>query len=159
MPLRKRLLENETTVPIDIRSLMRILPHRYPFLLVDRILEVDPGKRIVARKNVTANEPQFTGHFPENPIMPGVLQLEMLAQAGGAIFLMLPENRGRLALLASIERARFRRPVVPGDVLEIEVDVVQTRGDIGWVKGVAKVDDKVVCEANICFAFADSPEN
>lgn len=148
-----------TPVPIDARGLMRILPHRYPFLLVDRILEVEPGKRIVARKNVTATEPHFTGHFPDNPIMPGVLQIEMLAQAGGAIFLMLPENRGRLALLAGIEKARFRRPVVPGDVLEIEVDVVQTRGDIGWVKGVAKVDGKTVCEAQISFAFVDNPEN
>jgi len=152
-------LETQTPSPIDVRSLMRILPHRYPFLLVDRVLEVEPGKRIVARKNVTANEPHFTGHFPENPIMPGVLQLEMLAQAGGAMLLMLEKNQGRLALLAGIEKARFRRPVVPGDVLEIEVEVVQTRGDMGWVKGLARVDGKTVCEAQISFALADSPED
>ncbi|MFM7322824.1 MAG: 3-hydroxyacyl-ACP dehydratase FabZ [Armatimonadota bacterium] len=144
---------------MDVRSLMRILPHRYPFLLVDRVIEVEPGKRIVARKNVTANEPHFTGHFPDNPIMPGVLQLEMLAQAGGAMLLMLEKNQGRLALLAGIEKARFRRPVVPGDVLEIEVEVVQTRGDMGWVKGLARVDGKTVCEAQISFALADSPED
>lgn len=152
-------LETQTPAPIDVRSLMRILPHRYPFLLVDRVLEVEPGKRIVARKNVTANEPHFTGHFPDNPIMPGVLQLEMLAQAGGAMLLMLEKNQGRLALLAGIEKARFRRPVVPGDVLEIEVEVVQTRGDMGWVKGFARVDGKTVCEAQISFALADSPED
>lgn len=152
-------METQTNVPIDVRSLMRILPHRYPFLLVDRVIEVEPGKRIVARKNVTANEPHFTGHFPDNPIMPGVLQLEMLAQAGGAMLLMLEKNQGRLALLAGIEKARFRRPVVPGDVLEIEVEVVQTRGDMGWVKGLARVDGKTVCEAQISFALADSPED
>lgn len=152
-------METQNSAPIDVRSLMRILPHRYPFLLVDRVLEVEPGVRIVARKNVTANEPHFTGHFPDNPIMPGVLQLEMLAQAGGAMLLMLEKNQGRLALLAGIEKARFRRPVVPGDVLEIEVVVVQTRGDMGWVKGVARVDGKTVCEAQISFALADSPED
>lgn len=152
-------MDTQNSTPIDTRDLMRILPHRYPFLLVDRILEVEPGKRIVARKNVTANEPHFPGHFPGNPVMPGVLQLEMLAQAGGAIFLIMDENKGRLALLTGIEKARFRRPVVPGDVIEMEVEVFQTRGDIGWVKGVAKVDGKTVCEAQISFAFVDAPEN
>ena len=140
--------------PLDIRIIQRILPHRYPFLLVDRVLEVEPGASIKGIKNVTVNEPFFNGHFPENPIMPGVLQLEMMAQVAGISLLLRPEYEGRLALLAAIDKARFRRPVVPGDVLLVEAEVTKMRGPTGWVKCTASVDGKVVCEAEIIFALS-----
>lgn len=135
--------------------LLRILPHRYPFLLVDRVLEVELGKRILARKNVTVNEPHFVGHFPEIPLMPGVLQVEAMAQVGGVLLLLEPGNEGKLALLTGIEKARFRKKVVPGDVLEIEVTVIKTRGPMGWVACKATVDGKTVSEAEISFALAE----
>jgi 3-hydroxyacyl-[acyl-carrier-protein] dehydratase len=147
-------MDIDLTKPLDIRILQRILPHRYPFLLVDRVLEVEPGVRIKAIKNVTVNEPHFTGHFPGNPIRPGVLQLEMMAQVAGISLLLCPEYEGRLALLAGIDKARFRRPVVPGDVLLVEVEVTKMRGPMGWIKGTASVEGKVVCEAEIVFALA-----
>jgi 3-hydroxyacyl-[acyl-carrier-protein] dehydratase len=140
---------------LDAKALLRILPHRYPFLLVDRVLEVEPGKRIVALKNVTFNEPHFTGHFPGNPIMPGVLQLEMMAQVGGVMLLLVPEHTGKLALFAGVEKARFRKPVLPGDTLLVEVHLLRTRGTIGWVTAEARVNDKVVCEAEMSFALVD----
>lgn len=147
-------MDYDLTQPLDARMLQRILPHRYPFLLVDRVLEVEPGVRIKGIKNVTVNEPYFSGHFPGNPIMPGVLQLEMLAQAAGICLLLCPQFEGRLALLAGIEKARFKRPVVPGDQLVIEVEVTKVRGSMGWIKGTASVDNKVVCMADIAFALA-----
>jgi 3-hydroxyacyl-[acyl-carrier-protein] dehydratase len=147
-------MDIDLTKPLDIRIVQRILPHRYPFLLVDRILEVEPGVRIKGIKNVTVNEPFFNGHFPENPIMPGVLQLEMMAQISGISLLLRPEYEGRLALLAAIDKARFRRPVVPGDVLLVDAEVTKMRGPMGWVKCVATVEGKVVCEAEIVFALS-----
>ena len=138
---------------IDAKKLLTILPHRYPFLLVDRVLEVEPGKKIVARKNVTFNEPYFTGHFPGNPIMPGVLQLEMMAQAACVMFLLLPEFTGWEPRFGGLEKVRFRRPVVPGDVLEVTVETIKTRGNLGWAAATITVDGKVVSEGELSFAL------
>lgn len=138
---------------IDAQQILRILPHRYPFLLVDRILEVDAGKRAVAVKNVTINEPFFVGHFPDHPIMPGVLIIEMMAQTGGVMLLISEANRGKLAYLAGVEKARFRKPVLPGDTITAEVEMIKARGSVGWVKATARVGDKVVCEAELSFAL------
>ena len=148
-------MSNEIILPIEAATLLRILPHRYPFLLVDRVLEVELGKRILARKNVSVNEPHFVGHFPMVPIMPGVLQIECMAQVGGVLLLLEPGNEGKLALLTGIEKARFRRKVVPGDVLEIEITVIKVRGPMGWIHCEAKVEGKIASEADISFALAE----
>lgn len=140
-------------LPLGAKELLNILPHRYPFLLVDKVLELEGGQRVVAQKNVTFNEPFFVGHFPGNPIMPGVLIIEMMAQAGGVMMLSQDEHRGKLAYLAGVEKARFRKPVLPGDTLTAEITVVKARAGMGWVKAVAKVGDKVVCEADLAFAL------
>jgi 3-hydroxyacyl-[acyl-carrier-protein] dehydratase len=140
---------------ISAKELLKILPHRYPFLLIDRVEEVEPGQRIVARKNVTYNEEYFVGHFPGEPVMPGVLQLEFLAQAAGVMLLLQPEFAGRLAYFAGIEKVRFRKPVVPGDTLIGEVTMVKQRGTVGWVEARASVDGKVVCEAEMSFALVE----
>lgn len=138
---------------VSPKELLRILPHRYPFLLVDRVLEIEPGQRAVAVKNVTFNEPFFVGHFPGNPIMPGVLIIEMLAQTGGVMLLVTDEHKNKLAYLAGIEKARFRKPVLPGDTLTAEVTMLKSRGSVGWVKATAKVGDKLVCDAELSFAL------
>ena len=138
---------------LDIRQILQILPHRYPFLLVDKLEELEVGKRVVALKNVTINEPFFVGHFPDRPIMPGVLIIEMMAQAGGVMLLAREEHMGKLAYLAGIEKSRFRKPVVPGDVLRAEVTMLRGRGSMGWVKATATVDGAVVCEAELAFAI------
>jgi 3-hydroxyacyl-[acyl-carrier-protein] dehydratase len=142
---------SELALPIEAAEIMRIIPHRYPFLLVDRVVELEPGKRVVALKNVTANEPQFTGHFPERPIMPGVLMVEAMAQAGAVAVLTLPEYRGKLALFAGIDECRFRRTVVPGDTLRIEITVEKLRGMFGRAKAVASVEGEVAVEATLSF--------
>ena len=132
----------------DIQEIMGFLPHRYPFLLIDRIVEFEPGKRVVAIKNVTINEPFFQGHFPELPIMPGVLVVEALAQAGAIIMMQaIPDRKSKLAVFSGIERAKFRRSVVPGDQLRIEVDVLSMRPRAGRMEGKAYVDGKLACEA------------
>jgi 3-hydroxyacyl-[acyl-carrier-protein] dehydratase len=136
-------------LPLEASDIMRILPHRYPFLLVDRIVELEPGRRVVGIKAVTANEPQFTGHFPERPIMPGVLMVEALAQTAGVAIMTVPEYRGKLALFAGIDDCRFRRMVVPGDTLRLEVTVEKLRGMFGRVRGVASVDGEVAVEATL----------
>ena len=128
---------------------MRIIPHRYPFLLVDRIVELEPGIRGVGIKAVTANEPQFTGHFPDRPIMPGVLMIEALAQTAGVVVMSLEEYRGKLGLFAGIDDCRFRRMVVPGDTLRLEITVEKLRGMFGRVRGVATVDGEVAVEATL----------
>ena len=138
---------------LEAREIMKILPHRYPFLLVDRILEVEPGVRAVGIKNVTANEPQFTGHWPDNPVMPGVLILEAMAQVGGVLLLTGIESEGKLALFGGVDRARFRRQVVPGDQIRFEVEMLRRKSSIGKVKGVASVDDEVAAEAELMFAL------
>jgi 3-hydroxyacyl-[acyl-carrier-protein] dehydratase len=142
----------------QLNEIRRVLPHRYPFLLVDRILEVsEDGTRAVAIKNVTANEPFFQGHFPDNAIMPGVLIVEALAQAGGAALLGSVTRDGKLAMLAGIDGFRFRRPVVPGDTLRLEVELIKMRGPIGRVQGRALVDGQVAAEGEITFALVPSP--
>jgi 3-hydroxyacyl-[acyl-carrier-protein] dehydratase len=128
---------------------MRILPHRYPFLMVDRIVELEPGRRAVGIKAVTANEPQFTGHFPGRPIMPGVLMVEALAQTAGVAVMTLDEYRGKLGLFAGIDDCRFRRMVVPGDVLRLEVTVEKLRGMFGRLRGVATVEGEIAVEATL----------
>ncbi len=138
-------------LPMEAADIMRILPHRYPFLLIDRVVELEPGKRVVAIKNVTANEPQFTGHFPERPIMPGVLMVEALAQTGAVAVLALAEYRGKLALFAGIDGCRFRRTVLPGDTLRMEVTLEKLRGMFGRARAVASVGDEVAVEATISF--------
>jgi 3-hydroxyacyl-[acyl-carrier-protein] dehydratase len=135
---------------LDIHDIFKILPHRYPFLLIDRVVELIREKRIVAIKNVTINEPFFAGHFPNLPIMPGVLIVEAMAQAGGVLLLSEFEDRNeKLVLFTGIERARFRRPVVPGDTLRIEVNVKVWRGDGGRMEGIAYVEGKKVAEATV----------
>lgn len=135
---------------LDIQEIQRILPHRYPFLLIDRVIDLTRKKRIVAIKNVSVNEPFFAGHFPGFPIMPGVLIVEAMAQAGGALLLTEVEDRkGKLMVFTGIERARFRRPVVPGDQLRIEVEVVAWRQTAVRMQGMAYVGDKLVAEATV----------
>ena len=135
---------------LNIQDIQRILPHRYPLLLIDRVTHVTRTKRIVAVKNVTINEPFFAGHFPEFPIMPGVLVIEAMAQAGAVLLLIEISNRDdKLLVFTGIERARFRRPVSPGDQLRIEVDVLAWRGTAGRMLGKAFIGDKLACEATV----------
>ena len=143
----------DLALPLEAADIMRIIPHRYPFLLIDRVVELEPGKRVVAMKSVTANEPQFTGHFPGRPIMPGVLMVEALAQAGAVAVLSLPEYRGKLVLFAGIDECRFRRTVVPGDQLLLKVELEKLRGVFGRGRGVASVDGEVAVEATISFVI------
>jgi beta-hydroxyacyl-ACP dehydratase FabZ len=143
---------------MEIAEIMNHLPHRYPFLLVDRILELEPGRRIVGFKNVSANEPFFEGHFPGHPIMPGVLVVEALAQVGGVLASFLPGAEGKLAYLASIERCRFRRPVKPGDQLISEVVIVRARGRVGKMRGTARVDGEVVADGLFTYSMVDLEE-
>lgn len=138
-----------------IQEILQRLPHRYPIILVDRVLELEPGKRVVALKNVSANEPQFQGHFPGIPIMPGVLILEAMAQAGAIAMLSLPENEGKIGLFTGLDDVRFRRQVTPGDQLRLEVEIKQVRGRLGKGDGKAYVDGNLVAEAELMFAFAD----
>lgn len=145
---------------LDIADIMAILPHRFPFLLIDRLMEIERKKRIVALKNVTINEPFFAGHFPNFPIMPGVLIVESIAQAGGALLLTeIPDRENKLMVFTSIERAKFRRPVVPGDQLRIEVTVINWRPRAVKMEGKVTVDGKLACEAVImCQLVPRSPQ-
>lgn len=137
---------------LDIEAIQAIIPHRYPFLLVDRILEVEAGKRAVGQKNVSANEPFFQGHFPGHPVMPGVLILEAMAQVGAVALLQLPEYQGKIALFAGVDNVRFRRPVVPGDQLRMEVEILKLRGGIGKGQARAYVGDTLAAEGELLFA-------
>jgi beta-hydroxyacyl-ACP dehydratase FabZ len=144
----------ETNPVIDIRGILERLPHRYPFLLVDRVIELEMGRRLVAIKNVTINEPFFQGHFPGEPVMPGVLILEALAQAGGLLVGLSREDDLGLFVLASIRNARFRRPVRPGDQLRLEIACASAKSVAPRVEAKAMVGETVVAEAEIMFAFA-----
>lgn len=144
---------------LDIKQIQEIIPHRYPFLLIDRIEEVEAGKRAVGLKNVTMNEPHFAGHFPGFPVMPGVLIVEALAQVGAVAILMCEEYRGKLAMFAGINELRFRGQVYPGDTLRLEVEITRMKGIVGKGQAVAKVNDKVVAEGEIMFALTDPNGN
>lgn len=146
----------ETRSMIDIRRILEVMPHRYPFLLVDRILEVEPGRRIVGLKNVTINEPFFPGHFPGAPVMPGVLIIETMAQVAGLMLMdTIPDPQAKLLFFLGIDNARFRRPVVPGDQLRCELEVIQARGPTFKVRGRALVDGAVVAEAEMLARVTD----
>lgn len=136
---------------LDFQQIREVLPHRYPFLLVDRIVEIDEPYRIVGIKNVTGNEPFFQGHFPGHPVMPGVLILEALAQTGAVLVLRQPENRGKIVLFAGIDNCRFRRQVVPGDQLKLEIEVIRMKKAVGKCRARATVEDEPVCEAELMF--------
>ncbi|MBU2698980.1 3-hydroxyacyl-[acyl-carrier-protein] dehydratase [Sporomusaceae bacterium BoRhaA] len=139
---------------LNSEEIQQIIPHRYPMLLVDRIVELEPLKRAVGIKNVSINEPFFQGHFPDNPIMPGVLILEAMAQVGGVAMLYPEEYRGKLAFFAGIEKAKFRKMVVPGDQLRMVVEILKIKGLIGKIKAEAFVDDQVVAEGEFMFALS-----
>ena len=143
---------------LDILEIMAILPHRYPFLLIDRVVEMERKQRIVAIKNVTANEPQFTGHFPDFPIMPAVMTIEAMAQAGGALLLTeVPDRDSKLMVFTGIDNAKFRRPIVPGDQLRIEVTVLNWRPRAVKMQGVCSVDGTVAAEAVITCMLVPRP--
>ena len=135
------------------QEIMDIIPHRYPFLLIDTIEELEPGTRALGRKCVSVNEPFFQGHFPGNPVMPGVLIIEALAQVGAVAMLSQPDFQGRTAYFAGIDKARFRRKVVPGDVLLLETEIIKVKGPIGIGRVVAKVGDQVAAQAELTFSI------
>ena len=144
---------------MDIKEIQRILPHRYPFLLVDRIIEIDLGKRIVGIKNVSVNEPFFQGHFPGYPVMPGVLIIEAMAQVGGVLAFKSVEEKmdipGKLVYFAGIDKAKFRKPVFPGDQIRFELEVIHVKEPYWKLKGLALVDGKKVCEAELMALVGD----
>ncbi|GAA5415833.1 3-hydroxyacyl-[acyl-carrier-protein] dehydratase FabZ [Paraliobacillus ryukyuensis] len=138
---------------LDIQQIKDTIPHRYPFLLVDEITELDGEKRVVGKKNVTINEPFFQGHFPDYPVMPGVLIVEALAQTGAVAILNKEENKGKIGFLAGIDKCRFKRQVKPGDQLRLEVEITRLKGPVGKGKATATVDGELACEAEIMFAI------
>lgn len=140
---------------MDINEIMKVIPHRYPLLLIDRIMDLEPGKKAIGIKNVSVNEPFFQGHFPDYPVMPGVLIIEAMAQVGAVAVLSMPGMENKLALFAGIDGARFRRQVVPGDILRLEVEIVKIKGPLGKGRGVASVEGKMAAEAELMFALQD----
>jgi 3-hydroxyacyl-[acyl-carrier-protein] dehydratase len=142
---------NETKQTMDIMEIMATIPHRYPFLLIDRVLELEQGKRITAMKNVTMNELFFQGHFPQEPVMPGVLIVEAMAQAGACAILSMPEYKGKIAYFAALDNVKFRGKVTPGDTLRFEVEITKLKTSAGIGKGIAYVGDKKVCSAELTF--------
>jgi len=151
---RESFLKRSPT--LDVHRLQRILPHRYPFLMIDRILHIEGSQRVVGLKNVTVNEPYFQGHFPGDPIMPGVLIIEALAQVGGVLLSQELEHKGKVAVLLSLDKVKFRRPVRPGDQLLLEAETIRVRGPMGHVKGRARVGDELAAEAEIKFILTDA---
>ncbi len=147
----------EITLPLDSLAIRELLPHRYPFLLVDRIIELEPGVKSVGIKNVTANEPFFQGHFPEYPVMPGVLIVEAMAQTGGVALKVLEEYQDKLALFAGINNVRFKRQVKPGDQLLMTVELGQFRRGIGTCNATATVNGELACKGELMFALVPDP--
>ncbi len=143
---------------LDNIDIQKILPHRYPFLLVDKITEIEYGKKAIGIKNVTVNEPFFQGHFPGNPIMPGVLIVEAMAQVGAVSILGMEDNKGKLAVFAGIDGLRFRRQVVPGDTLRMEVEMIAIKRGIGKAKASAYVDDELAASGELMFAIIENKE-
>ena len=142
-------------ITLDVIEIKKILPHRFPMLLVDRILDLEPMKCAVCIKNISVNELQFLGHFPDNPIMPGVLLIEAMAQVGGVAMLYPPENRGKIAVFAKIDKVRFHKQVVPGDQVVTRAEVVKIHGNMGVIHCAGKVDGELACECDCFFAIQD----
>ncbi len=140
---------------LDQQAIQALIPHRYPFLLVDRILEVEPGVMARGYKNVSVNEPFFQGHFPNRPLMPGVLMVEALAQVGAVALMSLEENAGKLAVFAGIDEVRFKRQVVPGDRLDLQVTITKMRREIGKGEAIASVDGEVAAKGTLMFALTE----
>jgi 3-hydroxyacyl-[acyl-carrier-protein] dehydratase len=148
-------VNGEKNMSLDIKQIMEIIPHRFPMLLIDRVEEVEPGKRVVGYKNVTINEHFFQGHYPDYPVMPGVLIVEAMAQLGGTAILSMDEYKGKTPLFGGIKSAKFRRPVVPGDTLRLEVEIVKIKGPLIVGKGIATVEGKKASEAELTFMLVD----
>lgn len=140
---------------LNQEQIKEIIPHRDPFLLIDEVIELEPGKRVVALKHLKEDEDWFRGHFPQMPVQPGVLTLEMLGQAGAVCALSLPENKGKIGLFAGINKARFKRQILPGEIIRLEVEMISMRGPVGIGKAVASVDGKKAVIAELMFAFSD----
>ena len=140
---------------LNTKQIMEIIPHRQPFLLLNTIEELEPGVRAVGKKCVSYNEPYFAGHFPKEPVMPGVLIIEAMAQAGAVAILSEPENKGKTAYFAGISQARFKQKVIPGDVLTLELEIIKQKGPVGVGRGTAKVDGKLAASAELTFAIGD----
>jgi len=154
--LNRRIEQAERPkVIFDTQKILDLLPHRFPFLLVDRIIEFDPGKRIVGLKNVTVNEPFFQGHFPGHPVMPGVLQIEAMAQVGAILLMNVPENQGKIPYFMSLDKVKFRRPVHPGDQLRIEIEVVRMRSRMSSCLARVLVDGHLAAEGEIRSVMMD----
>jgi 3-hydroxyacyl-[acyl-carrier-protein] dehydratase len=151
-------MTTQTIQELDIVEIKKLLPHRYPFLLVDRVIEITPGQSAKGYKNLTANEQFFEGHFPFKPIMPGVLMVEALAQMACLAMLTKEEFKHKLGVFTGIEGIKFRQMVVPGDRLDLEVELIKLKGPIGKIKGIAKVGDKVACEGEISFAMIEKEQ-
>lgn len=154
----KKEIRSKDMITLDIQEIQKILPHRYPMLLVDRIIELEPMKRAVGIKNITMNEPQFIGHFPGNPIMPGVLLIEAMAQVGGVTLLYPEENRGKIAVFGKIDKVRFRRPIKPGDQLVTTAIITKIKGNMGVAHCEGTVDGEPACEGDFFFALAENKQ-
>ncbi len=146
----------EFNINLGIKEIQQIIPHRYPFLLVDKVTYLEPGVKAVGYKNVTMNEYFFQGHFPGEPVMPGVLIIEALAQTGAVAILSKESFKGKIAYFGGISKAKFRKKVVPGDVLRLEIEIIKIKGPAGVGKAIAYVDDKKACEAEIMFMIGDA---
>lgn len=149
----------EPPAVLDIQAIQALLPHRYPFLLVDRVLSFEMGKRATGLKNVSANEPFFAGHFPNHPIMPGVLIIEAMAQLGGVLLMQLAPPGEKLALLTGVDKVRFRRPVVPGDQLILEAEILKIHGNMGKIRTSAQVENQLVSEGELLFCLSQHESN